>query len=462
MKKFFAVISVSLLVVALVATGVYASYEHDQKEDYQRYLENSFQESFYETTQYVNNVENMISKIRLTAKPEQSVAMFAQLWREAASAQENLGRLPYNHSVIDSTLSFLSQTSDFSYTMMNKNIDGDALDNEDMQKLEQLYEYSKKFSDELNNITSEVVMGNAISWEKLNTEEAALEDAEKNMEGVQALGSMSKMSQEFQDYPSLIYDGPFSAHIKTMEPLMTKDAQKISKEEGIEVVKKFLRYDNVKEVKFISETDSTNEKVLPIYTYQAILSDASEPTVYVDITQKGGHPLLMLNYSDTVPSDNQLTLDQASQKAKEFLDSNEYPNMETSYYENADGVAVINFAPVKDEIIMYPDLIKVKVDMNNGTIIGFEGKGYIMMHYDREVKKPKLTEEQAKKEISPEFNIENIKKCIIPLESKKEVFCYEFKGTYKEDNFLIYINGNTGKQEKILQLLISDNAILTQ
>lgn len=461
MKRGVNPLIVSVLILALTGTVVYAGYQNTQKNDYQRYLENSFQEAFYETTYYVSDVENMISKIRLTAKSEQSIAMFAQLWRQAAAAKENLGRLPYNHSVIDSTLNFLSQTSDFAYTMMNKNIDGEDLTDEDWQKLEQLYEYSKKFSDELNTIASEVVMGNNISWEKINAEEAALEKVDSEVEGVQLLGSMSKVNQEFQEYPSLIYDGPFSAHIKTMEPLMTKDAPQITKEEGIEVVKKFLQYDDVAEVRYLSETDSKNESVLPIYTYQAVLKDASEPTVYVDITQKGGHPLLMLNYTDTT-GDSKITLEQARQKAKNFLDLNGYPGMEPSYYENADGVAVINFAPVKDGITMYPDLIKVKVDMKSDVIVGFESKGYITMHYDREIKKPKLTEEDAKKEISTKFNIEAVKKCIIPLESKSEVLCYEFKGTYGEDSFLIYINANTGKQEKILQLLISDNAIMTQ
>lgn len=462
MKKTSSII-IGLLVVALTATAVFAGYEYNQKDDYRRYLQNNFQETFYETAKSVDDVKNVMSKLRLTNKSEQSIALFAQLWRQAASAQENLGKLPYNHSVIDTTSKFLSQTSDFAYSMMNKNIDGNELNDDDRKKLEQLYDYSIKFSNELNTAVSEVSMGNSIAWDKIRTEEAVLEQADNQAEAVPLLGSMSKVSEEFQEYPSLIYDGPFSEHLKTTEPLMTKGANKVSSQDGVEIVRKFLQYDNITDIKFISQTDEKAQSMLPVYTYQAILADNSEPTVYVEISQYGGYPVLMLNYTDNSnQTGNEVTLEQARQKAEEFLKANGYSNMEPSYYENAENMAVINFAPVENGITMYPDLIKVKVDMNNGQVIGFEGRGYIMMHHDRQINEPQLSEEKAKQEISPKFNIEATKKCIIPLDSKKEVLCYEFKGTYDNDSFLVYINADTGKQEKILQLLISDNAVLTQ
>lgn len=466
MNKRISPILIGLLVLALTGTAVYAGFEHTQKNEYQLYLQNAFQESFYETTKYVDDVRNILSKLRLTSKPEQSAPLFARLWGQAAAAQENLGRLPYNHSVIDSSQKFLSQTSDFAYSMMNKNIDGSNLTEDDISKLDSLYEYSIKFSNELNTMASEVSMGNNISWSKISEEEAVLEKAENDAEqNIPLLGSMSKVNEEFQEYPSLIYDGPFSDHLKTLEPLMTKGAQKITSDDGIQIVKDFLNYSNVKEVKFIGKTDEKSESVLPLYSYQALLGDSQEPSVYIDITQYGGYPLLMLNYTDTsseAQNNNEITLEEAKQRAKEFLNSNKYENMEPSYYEQALGVAVINFAPVENGITMYPDLIKVKVDLKNGDIIGFEGKGYIMMHHQRELSKPKISEEEAKQQISPNFNIEASKLCVIPLESKKEVLCYEFKGKYNDDNFLVYINADTGKQEKILQLLISDNAILTE
>lgn len=450
-----------VLIVGIITSTAYAGYEHTKKEEYQRYLYDTFQESFYETAYCVSDVENMIAKIRLTNKANQSISMFAQLWKQAAAAQETLGKLPYSHSVIDNAQIFLSQTSDFAYSMMVKNIDGKDLTDEDRQKLEQLYEYAKKFSDQLNNMVSEIVMGNSIDWKEINLEES-VENSENSMQGVEKLGSMVTMSKEFQEYPSLIYDGPFSAHIKSMEPKLTENVNQITPQEGMEKVKQFLGYENIAQVNFVGKTDEQAQTTIPVYTYSVILADKSEPEVYIDITQKGGYTLTMLNYADTADTEEEITLDEAKNKAKQFLDKNGYPDMEPSYYENSDGIAVINFAPVKNGVIMYPDLIKIKVDMKNGTIIGFESEGYITMHNDRQISSPSLIAAEARKYISDGFNVETVKLCVIPLDSKQEVMCYEFKGNYGDDNFLVYINTENGKQERILQLFISENAVLTE
>ena len=45
-------------------------------------------------------------------------------------------------------------------------------------------------------------------------------------------GSFSEISKQFEDIPTLIYDGPFSDHIERMQPRMTRNKKKISKEEG--------------------------------------------------------------------------------------------------------------------------------------------------------------------------------------------------------------------------------------
>jgi len=456
-KGIIAPIVAAVLFVGIISSTAYGAYQHNQKEDYERYLENTFQESFYETAYCVSDVENMIAKLRLTNNAQQSISMFAQLWRQAAAAQESLGRLPYNHSVIDNTQVFLSQTSDFAYSMMIKNIDGKDLTDEDRQKMEQLYQYAKKFSDELNNAVSEVVMGNSINWEEIS-----LEESQNNMEGVERLGSMVTISKEFQEYPSLIYDGPFSAHIKKLAPRLTENAQKITPEEGIERVRKFLSYENIADISFISQTPEESQTTIPIYTYCATFQDKTEPQVYIDITQNGGYPLVMLNYSDIADTGEQINLEQAKEKAKEFLKENGYMDMEASYYENANGVAVINFAPVEKGVVMYPDLIKIKIDMRNAMIIGFESEGYITSHYKRNVPEAVLSVAEARKKISDNFNVESVKMCVIPLDSRQEVPCYEFKGSYGEDNFLVYINTQNGKQERILQLFISENAVLTE
>ena len=42
-------------------------------------------------------------------------------------------------------------------------------------------------------------------------------------------GSFSEISKQFEDIPTLIYDGPFSDHIERMQPRMTRNKRKFLK-----------------------------------------------------------------------------------------------------------------------------------------------------------------------------------------------------------------------------------------
>ena len=55
-----------------------------------------------------------------------------------------------------------------------------------------------------------------------------------------------------------------------------------------------------------------------------------------------------------------ITQEEANNKALEFLNSRGFPNMEETYYLKQDGIVTINYAYKQDDVIMYPDLIKVK------------------------------------------------------------------------------------------------------
>ena len=118
----------SVTIIALAIVLGFGLYQYKQRLNYRQYLQNRFQESFYEATTYVDNMENLFTKVRLTKTPDQSAPLFAQLWREASSAQENLSELPYDHNTISKALKFLSQASDFSFSMTNKAIEGFELD----------------------------------------------------------------------------------------------------------------------------------------------------------------------------------------------------------------------------------------------------------------------------------------------------------------------------------------------
>ena len=61
-----------------------------------------------------------------------------------------------------------------------------------------------------------------------------------------------------------------------------------------------------------------------------------------------------------------------------------------------------------------------------------------------------------------DLEIKSIKRCVIPSYSQKEIWCYEVNGNLKDDSFLIYVNQNTGKFEKIYKLIKNERGVLAE
>ena len=417
---------------------------------HKQFLENSYERSFYETVNYLHDVENLLSKVQLTQLPNQNINVFAQIWRSASAAHDNLSTLPYNYQLISKVLKYLSQTSDFSYAMMNKSIDNKELTQEEWKTLNDLQKYAKDLSQEMEDILTSSNVYEKIDWDKLMDE---------NLSGSAYVlsGSMQNVSKQFQDYGELIYDGPFSDHIQNIAPKMLEGKTEITKSEGLEIAKKILSDLDIKNIEYSGET--TTKKSMVTYSYLAKNNDDGQ--IYLEVTKKGGYPLLMISEPPKNISDNKISNYEAIKIAKNFLNENNFTDMKESYYEQFENFLTINFAPFIENVIMYPDLIKVKVALDDGEILGIETTGYLNSHTERELVSEEISIEEARENINENLEITSERKAVIPTKWKSEILCYEFQGKVNDKEFLVYINVETGKEEDILVILNTPGGTLT-
>ncbi|HAN09036.1 MAG TPA: germination protein YpeB [Clostridiales bacterium] len=456
--------SVFIVVIAvMIGVGVYI---YKEKANYETYLQNTFQNSFYEGAKYIDDVDNLLSKINVTNKPSQRVKIFTDLYREAASAQTNMGRLPYNQEIMATVLKFLTQLSDFSYAMLIKSADNQDLTKEEVNQINDLAKYATVLSNKMAQIKQDVSDGNRINWGEIQKEGEQNLNTKEGKATKAVAGSISGVKKDFQNYPTLIYDGPFSDHIQKMEPEALKNEEYVKKDEALKIAKDFIGQEKIAKIDMTYVTDTKQKYVIPVYRFAAKMKNDNDKerdySVVLDITQQGGMPLWMLNYNEIQQTDKKLKLEDLSAKTKEFLKNKGYPNMEVNYYEIVDGAVVFNFAYEQNGVTIYSDLIKVKASLVDGEVVGFESQGYVMTHKERTLPKPKITAEAAKKEVSETFKIERVKLTLIPLNSKREVLCYELKGKNGEKDFLVYVNAQTAKHENILEVIKNENGVFTQ
>jgi germination protein YpeB len=116
---------------------------------------------------------------------------------------------------------------------------------------------------------------------------------------------------------------------------------------------------------------------------------------------------------------------------------------------------------VDGNVVVYPDQIKLKVALDNGDVVGIESQHYLIVHTERSLPKPRITAAEARKNVSKRLDIKNIRLSLIPMESLREVFCYEFYGEYDGEKYFVYINALDGTEERILKVLETENGELT-
>ena len=155
-------------------------------------------------------------------------------------------------------------------------------------------------------------------------------------------------------------------------------------------------------------------------------------------------------------------IDEANEIGKNFLNNLGIPNMKPTYYLKQGGAVTINYAYEQENVTIYPDLIKVKIALDNGEILGMETSGYLNNHTERTIEEPTISMDEAKSKLNKNLEITSEGLAIIPTEWRTEIFCYEFKGKVYNTDFLVYINAKTGREENILVIIDTPDGILTQ
>ena len=117
---------------------------------------------------------------------------------------------------------------------------------------------------------------------------------------------------------------------------------------------------------------------------------------------------------------------------------------------------IFNAAPVLDGAVLYPDLVKVRVSLTSGAVIGFEGSGYVINNRPRDGAEAGITLQQAAENVSGLLTVKKTRLCIIP-KGNSEVLAWEFYGLYGGDKYVVYIDAATGRQSQIFRIIQTDS-----
>jgi len=449
------VIGVAVILIGIMVLG--GSYFYNQNKQYVQASQNNYNMAFYELVDYVQNVEVYLAKSLISNTPEHGAETLTHVWREANLAHSYLSMLPIGSNELSNTEKFLNQVSDYSFTLSRKNINHEPLTQEELDNLKELHAYSVELENTLNQLAVDMSDGR-IAWEELTKQQTGIFAKEvSNL----SLDSFSSLEENFHEYAGLIYDGAFSEHLTSVEKkgLTGEDiAEEQAKQKAIE----FIGEDKIEE---IHSNGLSENATIPAYDFYITARDNRENTsIVISVSKKGGH-IVFMNYNRNVEA-QVLSFEQAGEIGRNFLESKGFPNMRETYYSKQEGIITVNYAYTQEvngkTVTMYPDLVKVKVALDNGEILGMETTGYLNSHAERTLPSPAISMEKAKESVNKNLELTAEGLAVIPTQWQTEIFCYEFKGKVEDREFLVYINAETGKEEDVLIILNTENGILTQ
>ncbi len=440
-NKIWSAITILLIILSIIlAVNLY-----NKNVSYATVVENDSNQSLYEIVDRVQNTKIYLAKALISKDATHGLKTLSHVWREANLAMCYLVMLPIESQEIENTEKFLNQVSEYSYSLFNKNMNGEDLTDEDIAKIEELYNYSNDLSNTLTEMLDELNNG-TLNWEDLknNTEES----------NISQVNNFNIVEENFHEYTGLIYDGAYSEHLTNNER-RGLTGEDISEEQAKQVAEEFIGKEKIKETKNNGFVENGN---IPVYRFEITTNE--DKIIGISISKKGGH-IVFMNYDRDITEEN-ITEQEAIQKGKEYLSSKGFENMQETYTLRNSGFITVNYAYKQGDIIVYPDLIKVKIALDNGEIIGIESMGYLNNHYNREISKSVISKEDATKNISKNVQCEVKGLSIIPTEFNTEILCYEIKGKVNDIEFLTYINAENGKEEDTLILINTENGTLTE
>lgn len=441
-----------ILILLVIATVVLGLFLYRQRTEYVIQTENQYNLAFYELIDYIDDVENYLAKSIVSSSVENGAKTLMHVWREANLAQVYLSQLPISSNELANTSKFLNQVSEYSYSLATKCINNEKLTDEELNNLQNLYDYSTNLTVTLEQLLNDMGSGN-ISWKELTKDtDTALAQQVDNLSGA----SFSNLDKNFGEYEGLIYDGAYSEHIESAEKKGLK-GNEISEEEAKNIVKEFVGNERIEEINSNGLIENGN---IVVYDFSIKIKDGdSNNPMSISISKTGGHIVLM-NYNREI-TEEKISQEEANSKGKEFLESRNFANMKETYYLKQGNAVTINYAYEQNGVVVYPDLIKLKIALDNGEILGIETSGYLNNHEERNIPAAKISEEEAKQNLNKNLEITSSGLAIIPTEWKTEIFCYEFKGKVNDKDFIVYINAENGREEDILIITNTPNGTLT-
>lgn len=400
---------------------------------YRTQLENVYEKAYFDLVADLNDLEVKLSKVAVTSKSSFLEELLTDIWKQTDLAQSNLAQLSVKNSAVEETTTFVNQLGDYSYYLCEKLKNNEKLTESDYAAIQELHSVCMSVSSRLGELYDSV----GIDFFFVDVDGKGTD----NYSGI-----MDEIENTSIDYPELIYDGPFSDSVTNRTPEGLNGSE-ITPEQGLSIAQNLL-----KPLGYTVEYSYTAETKFKTYHYENEDNTASVTLAYTG-------ELLNMNVV-TSRDEAEFSQDQCVEIARGFLTNAGFLDLEEVWASNYYNTYYINFVTKSDDVIIYNDMVKVKVSAATGKVVGFDGLAYAYNHTaDRIVPDSVITEEEALASVAGKLSNVSSRLALIPKNSD-EILTYEIYGELNAYKYFVYVDARTGDTVNVLRVIDSEQGAL--
>lgn len=392
-----------------------------------------YRSTLFEMVSVSEEMDNNLSKLRVASGAEEQRRLLTDLLVDAALMENAMEKIPVDTVTGTDISAFINKTGSYCRNLLSKLATGSALTQTERNTLDYLYTVNSGLYNELNELATHMT----------EKEFRAFLDG-KEGEISQKFG---EMGQGTLTQPQETVDAPFSGE-GNVGTNQLEGEEEISRTRAEELVKEYLKDYHVSTVMYTGETVSKEAQC-----YNFSLTDANGIELYAQITKKGGK-LAFFNTYEACTEKN-FDLNTCDSLAREFLASLGIEEVEAVWLTDTGMVADIAYVGVQNGVRVYPDMIKVRVCESKGRVVGMDAVEYLLNHEERSFGSA-ITREEAQEKLSAGLEPYAAHLALVPIDGK-EILAHEFACTYGEEEYIVYLDANTGDEIQVYRVRNSAN-----
>ena len=433
--KGFKTVAIVLLIALLLLTAGTAAYCTSvtrQRDEYKIALENGYEQSFQDLDYALGNIELNLSKLQVVSAPAEQANYLGKVVRYAEMAETSVALFAGERGAFSGLEKFFNQTADYSETAIRTLSSGGRLSAEEKGCLATMRRNCSLIRGKLQNVDRSDGASVYVDLADINSELSL---------------TFVELEDATIEYPSLIYDGPFS------DSLVDRDPEGLAGKQMTETEAQ-SRVDETFGAGVWQYGGQANGRI-PSYFF----TDIQNGENVLQVSQKG----CMVMQMNTVYSVGEIRLgeEQCAAMGEEYLSALGYENMRSVWVSMYNGVAYVNYCYVSDQgVVYYPDMIKLKIAADDGRVVGMECLNYIYNHRDRTLDIPE-TDRQMTLDETLDVTLEGAPRyALIPLNTR-EVLCLEVCMRIDDEMYFVYYDAD-GNEVNVLKVVDTERGKLLQ